>query len=111
MADPIYLHETDEPEIYVSRKNASTGADEPATGLTTLAVTYAATEEGSAIHSSLSKTLAERAQNPGTYYASILGTDKAAHLSVGDTVYRRYHDGPTNVDTAHPMIVELVRTV
>lgn len=111
MADPLYLHETDEPEIYVERRNVSTGALEPATGLTTLTVTYAATEEGSAIHSTLSQTMVERAQSPGVYYASILGTDKAAHLSVGEAVYRRYHDGPTNIDTAHPMVVVEVRTV
>ncbi len=111
MPDPLYLHETDEPEVYVSRRNVSSGADEPATGLTTLTVTYAATEEGSAIHSTLSQTMAERARSPGVYYASILGTDKAAHLSVGDAVYRRYHDGPTNIDTAHPLIVREVRTI
>ncbi len=111
MADPLYLHETDEPEVYVSRRNTSSGADEPAEGLTTLTVTYAATEEGSAIHSTLSKTMTERSRSPGVYYASILGTDKAAHLSVDETVYRRYHDGPTNIDTAHRMIVVEVRTI
>lgn len=111
MSDPLYLHETDEPEFFVERRNATTGAWEPATGLLTLAVTLAATEEGSAIHSTLSQTLVERSASPGVYYATITGTNKAAHLSVDQTVYRRCHDGPTNIDTAHPMVVQLVRTV
>ncbi len=111
MPDPLYLHETDEPEVYLSRKNVSTGADEPAEGLTTLTVTYSATEEGSAIHSTLTQTMTERTRSPGVYYASILGTDKAAHLSVGDTVYRRIHDGPVNIDTAHQLVVHEVRTI
>lgn len=111
MADPLYLHETDEPEVYVERRNTSTGEYEPATGLTTLTCTYSATEEGSAIHSSLSVTMTERSASPGVYYAEISGTDKAAHLSVSQTVYRRYHDGPVNIDTSHPMIVREVRTI
>ncbi len=111
MATPLYLHETDEPECSLVWRNASTGAYEPATGVTTLTCTYAATEEGSAIHSSLSQTMTERLRSPGVYYAEILGTDKAAHLNVGDTVYRRYHDGPTNIDTAHRMIVVQVRPI
>ena len=110
MSDYCYLHETDEPEIFVERRNTSTGAWEPATGLS-LTVTYAATEEGSAIHSTLTSAMTERTAAPGVYYATISGTNKAAHLTLGNTIYRRYHDGPVNVDTAHPMVVAEVRTV
>lgn len=111
MADSLYLHESDEPEIYLERRNSATGELEPATGLSSVTVSYSATEEGSEIHATLKKTMAERSASPGTYYAAIAGTDKAAHLTVGQTVYRRYHDGPTDIDATHPMLVVEVRTV
>ncbi len=111
MSNYLYLHETDEPEVALERRNTSTGAWEPATGVTTLVVTYAATEEGAPIHSTLSVTMTERSDSPGVYFASITGTNKAAHLSVGQTVYRRYHDGPVNIDVSHPMVVAEVRTI
>ena len=111
--EEIYLNETDEPEVTITRKNTATGASEVAGGLTGLTVFYADTPTGAAIHATLSANAAERSSTAGTYYGTILGTNKATHLAayLNRTVYRRWSDGPTHLDPVTPLIVRQARTL
>ncbi len=98
---PLYLNgNDDEAELTLTRKNATTGAEEAATGLTGLTVYLSATPGGSAIHASLSKSLAERGTT-GIYFAVFEGTDLDTQLDNstyrGKDVYMRVGDA-ANVD-------------
>lgn len=62
----------------LTRTNATTGAEEPATGLA-LTGWLAATEGGAAIHAALSVALTERGTS-GTYAGTIDETALATHL-------------------------------
>lgn len=95
----IYLDNDFESEFSVTRKNATSGAEEAATGLTGLLHYLAATKSGSAIHADLSKTSTERSGKLGTYYAIFEGDDLRAQLAadyIGQTIYEIFGDG-TNV--------------
>ena len=94
---PLYLNgNDDEPEKTVTRKNATTGAKEAATGLVGLTFRLAATPNGSAIHASLSKSALERG-TLGIYYAVFEGADLDAQLDSdtykGKDVYEIFGDG------------------
>lgn len=78
---PIYTDgNDDEPEEVVTRKNTSTGATEPATGLTGLSFRLSATIGGTAIHANLNKNASERGST-GKYYAVFEGDDLTAQLN------------------------------
>jgi hypothetical protein len=91
---PIYLNgNDDEPEHALTRKATATGAEEAATGLTSLTFYLSATPGGSAIHGSLSKTASERGAL-GIYFAVFEGTDLHTQLNsatyIGKDVYQRF---------------------
>ncbi len=109
MSDPIYLNESDEIDIYLERKNNTTGAMEPATSLVGLTVSYTATATGSAIAATLSKPLIARANAPGYYYATIPGAAKAANLTVGQQIFAKISDGGIHIDVTRPLVVRQVR--
>jgi hypothetical protein len=93
--EPLFIDgNDDEPEVTLTRRNTSTGADEAATGLTGLAFRLSASRNGAAIHSSLSKTAAERG-TPGIYYATFEGSDLTTQLAAyaGRNVYQIFGDG------------------
>jgi hypothetical protein len=94
---PLYLiGNDDEPEHAITRKNATTGLTEAATGLTGLTFHLAATVGGAAIHANLSKTATERGTT-GIYYAVFEGTDLDTQLDnatyKGRDVYQCFTDG------------------
>lgn len=108
--EPIYLDNDYEPEYTLTRKNASTGASEAATGLSGLTVRVSATKGGATIHASLSKTLAERG-TLGIYYARLEGDDLRAQLAtyIGQKVYLVAGDG-TNIFGSDAVSVHATRT-
>lgn len=92
---PLYLGgNDDEPEKAVTQKNAATGAKEVATGLVGLTVFLSATEDGAAIHASLSKAVTERGAT-GKYFAIFEGTDLNTHLAAyaGEDVFEVFGNG------------------
>lgn len=94
---PIYTDgNDDEPEQIVTRKNTTTGATEPATGLTGLSFHFAATEGGTAIHASLTKDASERGTT-GRYYCTIEGDDITTQLDNATywntDIYQVFGDG------------------
>lgn len=94
-ADPIYLDgNDDEPEATATRRNATTGASEAATGLLGLTFRLSATRGGSAIHANLSKSATERG-TLGVYYATFEGVDLTAQLAsyVGKEVHQTFGGG------------------
>ena len=94
-AAPIYLDgNDDEPETTLTRKNASTGRSEPATGLTGLSFRLSATRGGGPISIDLSRAATERGVL-GIYYATFEGSDLRAQLGtyVGKDVYQTFGDG------------------
>lgn len=98
-----------EAEWRATRKNASTGTIEPATGLAGLVARFSATDGGSAIHSSLSVNLTERGAT-GIYYGVLQGDDLRANLAtyVEKQIFEVFGDG-TNVLTSIPRRVTAVR--
>ena len=93
---PLYLNNNDdEPEKALTRKNATTGVTEAATGLTGLTFLLSATSTGTAIHASLSKSATERGAL-GIYFAVFEGTDLHTHLNsatyVGKDVFEIFSD-------------------
>lgn len=91
---PLYLNgNDDEPEHALTRKNTSTGAVEPATGLAGMVFYLAATHGGATIHASLSKGATERG-TLGIYYAVFEGSDLDAQLDnvtyKGKDVFQRF---------------------
>jgi hypothetical protein len=79
--EPIYTDgNDDEAEEVLTRKNAVTGATEPATGLTGLTFRLSATKGGTAIDSTLSKNATERGTT-GRYFAIFEGNDLATQLN------------------------------
>ena len=97
----ISLDNDYEMEVALSRKNATTGLLEPATGLTGLTFWLSATDGGATIHATLSVSAAERAGAPGVYSAILQGTDLRTHLAsyVGARVWEVFGDG-ANIDTS-----------
>lgn len=106
-AEPIYLDgNDDEPQHAVTRRNATTGADEAATGLTGLTFRLSATRNGAAIDASLSKTATERSTT-GIYYATFEGADLATYLAayVGRNVYQIFGDASNvNYSLSRPVV-------
>lgn len=87
------------------RRNSSTGASEPATGLIVTAH-ISATDGGAAIDADLAKSLTERSSQPGEYYAVVDGDALREHLDgdpslVGLTVWEVFGDG-VNVQYSVP---------
>ena len=117
MSKRLYLDNDFEPEYAVTRKNADTGIEEAATGLTGLTVCVSATPGGTTIHTDLEKDMGERASTAGTYYAVIDGDKLRAHLLatgatpvsyVGNKVYVVFGDG-TNVLVSDEYLVRETR--
>lgn len=98
-----------EPEYAVSRKNGASGAEEAAPSLTGLTARLSATDGGSAIHASLSVSVAERTSKPGTYFGTFQGNDLRTHCAslVGTIGYVVFGDG-VNVLVSEPHLI--VRT-
>jgi len=97
-------------EYAATRKNASTGAIEPATGLAGLTGRLSATDAGATIHASLSVSLSERGTT-GIYFGVLQGDDLRAQLAASFTnvvIYEVFGDG-TNVLTSVPRLVAAVR--
>jgi hypothetical protein len=69
-----------EPEVALTKKNSS-GAWVAATGLTDVTMHISLTYGGAAIHADLTKTMTERADTEGLYYAVIEGGDITTHLA------------------------------
>lgn len=93
--DDLYLDgNDDEPEHTLTRKNATTGAVEPATGLSGLTFRLSLTRNGAAINATLSKTAAERG-TLGIYYATFDGSDLTAQLAsyAGRPIFQIFGDG------------------
>lgn len=90
---PIYLDNDDEPEYAAEEKDA-TRTWIPSAGLT-LTVYLSATEGGSTIHATLSKSMTEASGKAGTYYARYEGTDLRTQLlaSVGKDVFEAVGNG------------------
>lgn len=92
-----------------TRENTATGATEAASGLSSLNAWFSATDGGATIHSSLSKSMAERASLAGEYFAVVDGTDIRSQLAtyVGTTVWEVFGDS-VNVLYSEPR--KVVRT-
>lgn len=112
MADELYFNNDDEFEFYVSRRNSSTGAVEPAAGIAGMTCRVSATETGSAIHANLSVSAAERASAPGYYYGVFQGSDIATQLAAlaGKTVYRQLVNG-TDIVASKAVTVRAKRRI
>jgi len=103
--DDIYLDNDFEPEYTVTRKNASTGAVEAATGLTSITVRISATDGGAAI-GALTGAASERG-TLGIYYKIFDGDALRTALAtayLGARVWVVFGDG-TNVLTSDPATV------
>ena len=102
MSQRLYLDNDFEFEYAVTRKNAASGADEAAAGLSSLTAMVSLSEEGGAtpseIHPDLSVSASERSGKAGTYYGVFDGDKLRTHLLtyVGTKVYVVFGDG-TNV--------------
>jgi hypothetical protein len=99
-----------EMEYVATRKNATTGVSEPATGLTGLVGKLSATDGGATIHATLSVTLTERGTT-GIYFGVLQGDDLRTQLAgsfLGQVVYEVFGDG-TNILTSVPRLVSAVR--
>lgn len=112
MADELYFNNDDEFEFYVSRRNTSTGAVEPAAGIAGMTCRVSATETGSAIHANLSVSATERASAPGYYYGVFQGSDIATQLAAlgGKTVYRQLVNG-TDIVASKAVTVRAKRRI
>ena len=107
--DDIYLDNDYEAEYTVTRKNANTGADEAATGLTGLTARISATDGGAAI-GALTGSASERG-TLGIYYKIFDGDalrTALATLYVGVRVWIIFGDG-TNVLVSNPVTVRATR--
>lgn len=78
-----------------TQRNTATGKSEAAAGLLTLFARISATDGGAAINAALEKTLAERADTPGEYFAVVDGAVLRTHLAAltGQVVYEVFGDG------------------
>lgn len=105
----IFLDNDYEPEYTITKKNASTGAIEAATGLTGLTVRISATDGGAAI-GALTENASERG-TLGIYFAIFDGDALRTALAtsyVGVRVWVVFGDG-TNVFVSDPVIVRATR--
>ena len=98
-----------EAEYRATRKNATTGTVEPATGLTGLVCRLSATDGGAAIHATMSVNLTERG-TLGVYFGVLQGDALRTQLAalVGSVVYEVFGDG-VNVLTSIPRLVSAIR--
>lgn len=105
----IYLDSDWELEYRATRKNATTGVPEPATGLGGLTGRLSATDGGAAIHATMSVALTERGTT-GIYFGVLQGDDLRTRLAalVGTVVYEVFGDG-VNVLTSVQRLVSAVR--
>jgi len=105
----IYLDSDWEFEYRATRKNATTGALEPATGLAGLTGRLSLTDGGATIHATMSVALAERGTT-GIYFGVLEGDNLRTQLLalVGTVVYEVFGDG-VNVLTSSPRMVRAVR--
>jgi hypothetical protein len=93
--EPLFIDgNDDEPEVTLTRRNATTGADEAATGLTGLTFRLSLTRNGATINAALTKTATERG-TLGIYYATFEGSDLTTYLAAhaGRTIYQIFGDG------------------
>ncbi len=93
---PLFLDgNDDEAEVRVTRKNVDTGIPEALAGVSGLTFRLAATRDGAAIDSSLSKTAVQRATDTTLWYAIFEGTDLTSKLAsyAGKDVYQVFGDG------------------
>lgn len=103
--DNIYLDNDYEAEYTLTRKNTDTGADEAATGLSSLTVRISATDGGAAI-GALSVSASERG-SLGIYYGIFDGDALRTALAasyIGLRVWVVFGDG-TNVFVSNPVWV------
>lgn len=68
------------PNIDVERQNTTTGDYEAYSGITGVTMLLSATEGGSAINASLSKSASERSSEPGRIYATFDVADLQSNL-------------------------------
>lgn len=98
--EPLYADgNDDEPEEVLTRKNGSTGAMEPATGLSNLSFRLSASKGGAAIHPNLDKPASERGST-GRYFAVFEGNDLTTSLVAAywnTDVFQVFGDG-TNIN-------------
>lgn len=107
---PLYVDGNDDrPLKTVTTVSTSTGAAIPATGITGLTFKLAATETGSAIDASLSKSATEIGST-GKYTAVFEGSDLITYLAsyAGRVVYEIFGDA-SNINVVTARRVELVR--
>lgn len=105
----IYLDGNDKIEQFdLTTPDSTTGEDTPATGLSSLTVHYSATKSGATIHASLTKTLAERSEVPGRYYATEEGSDITAQLTAyaNQRIFAVVKDSGGNVLKSFPRFVK-----
>lgn len=95
-------------EYQALRKNASTGALEPATGLAGLTCRISLTDGGAAVDASLLVSAAERAGAPGQYFGVFQGDALRAHLTSPGTCFEVFGDG-TNVLSSIPRRIVNIR--
>jgi hypothetical protein len=101
-------------EYPIVKKDDTTGAKVPATGLVGLTARVSATSVGAAIHASLTTPLAERRAKPGTYYGRILGANIETNLIPnydGKTVYIVVADAAGEIRGSTAVKVKDVRKV
>ncbi len=106
----IFLDNDWEYEVNITRKNTASGAVEAAATLANITGRISLTPTGDTIHAALTKTLAERSDTPGEYFAIVEGDDLRSHLAayVGQSVYEIIGDG-TNVLISQKRTVHNVR--
>jgi hypothetical protein len=94
-------------EYALTRKNATTGANEPATGLSGLTCRLSLTDGGAAINGALNVNAAERGTT-GIYSGIFAGSDLRTYLTAGTVIYEVFGDG-VHVTSSVPRIVRAPR--
>lgn len=91
----LYLDNDHEFEYAITQKNTATGADEAATGLSSLTAKVSLTDGGGAVHADLTVSATERSGTAGTYYGVFDGEKLRTHLLayVDAKVYVVFGDG------------------
>lgn len=94
-----------------TRRNAASGEVEAATGLT-IEAWFSDEDGGATIDADLTKTLAERADTDGEYFAIVTGDVMEEHLAdydEGDVIYEVMSDG-TDIIYSAPRTITRTRT-
>jgi hypothetical protein len=94
-------------EYALTRKNATTGLPEPATGLAGLTCRLSAIDAGTAINAALSVAAVERGTT-GIYAGVFQGDDLRMYLTPFSTIYEVFGDG-LNVFTSVARFVQYPR--